>query len=83
MPLHTESDVVLTATALMVSLVPGSLVVEVHRPSHTLYLHALLASAGRRTSSRCGRTVWGQERRILAAFGVDTLEMLQAEGAAT
>ena len=81
-PLHTESDVVLTATALMSSLVPGSLVVEVHRPSHTLYLHALLAR-GPEDVEQVRATVWGQERRILAAFGVDTLEMLQAEGAAT
>jgi multicomponent Na+:H+ antiporter subunit E len=67
-PLRTESDVVLTATALMVSLVPGSVVVEAHRATHTLYLHAL-GMRGPEDVERVRRSVWEQERRILAAFG--------------
>lgn len=40
-PLRTDSDLLLTATAHTMSLVPGSLVVEVDRSSSTLYFHAL------------------------------------------
>nr|WP_269151243.1 Na+/H+ antiporter subunit E [Spelaeicoccus albus] len=39
--LHTRSDIVLTLTGEAVSLVPGSLVVEVDRPRTVLYLHVL------------------------------------------
>jgi multicomponent Na+:H+ antiporter subunit E len=67
-PLRSESDVVLTATTLMVSLVPGSVVVEAHRATHTLYLHAL-AVRDTEDVERVRRMVWDQERRILAAFG--------------
>lgn len=46
--LETSSDLVLTVVAEMVSLVPGSLVVEARRSTHTLFLHVLDArdSAG-------------------------------------
>jgi multicomponent Na+:H+ antiporter subunit E len=39
--LESSSDFVLTAVAAMLSLVPGSIVVEARRSSHTLYLHVL------------------------------------------
>lgn len=39
--LHTRSDIVLTLTGQAVSLVPGSLVVEVNREETVLYLHVL------------------------------------------
>ena len=39
--LRTHSDFVLTVVAEMVSLVPGSLVVEARRSTHTLFLHVL------------------------------------------
>lgn len=39
--LHTRSDFVLTLVALTISLIPGSLVVEVDRFGSTLYLHVL------------------------------------------
>lgn len=67
-PLHTESDLVLVATAEMVSLVPGSVVVEVHRPSHTLFLHVLGVGAGD-DLDQIRERVWAQEQRIEAAFG--------------
>ena len=70
-PLRTESDLVLTAVAEMVSLVPGTVVVEAHRPSHTLFLHAIdvrdLAGVERVRAS-----VWAQEARVVRAFGADT-----------
>lgn len=40
-PLRTRSDLLLTATGHTMSLIPGSLVVEVDRSSSTLYFHAL------------------------------------------
>ncbi len=69
--LRSRSDIVLTAVAEMVSLVPGTVVVEAHRPSHTLYLHALDvpdAAALARVRAR----VLEQERRLLRAFGGHT-----------
>ncbi len=39
--LRSESDVYLTLTAELTTLVPGSLVVEAHRQTGVLYLHLL------------------------------------------
>lgn len=39
--LETQSDFVTTLVASMLSLVPGSVVVEARRSTHTLYLHVL------------------------------------------
>jgi multicomponent Na+:H+ antiporter subunit E len=41
--LHTRSDFIITITSVVVSLVPGSLVVEIDRERSILYLHALNA----------------------------------------
>ena len=72
-PLRSESDMVLTGVALMVSLVPGSLVVEAHRSTHTLYLHCLRVR-GAEDVEKVRRDVWAQEERILAAFGARRLD---------
>ena len=40
--LRSRSDLYLTQTAELVSLVPGTIVLEVHRATSTLYLHCLL-----------------------------------------
>jgi len=40
-PLRTRSDLLITATGHTMSLIPGSLVVEVDRSTATLYFHAL------------------------------------------
>ncbi|MDI2033485.1 Na+/H+ antiporter subunit E [Paenarthrobacter nitroguajacolicus] len=40
-PLRSHSDLMVTATGHVISLIPGSLVVEVDRSTSTLYLHAL------------------------------------------
>jgi len=40
-PLRSHSDLMVTATGHVLSLIPGSLVVEVDRSTSTLYLHAL------------------------------------------
>ncbi|MEO5780119.1 MAG: Na+/H+ antiporter subunit E, partial [Arthrobacter oryzae] len=44
-PLRSHSDLLVTATGHVISLIPGSLVVEVDRSTSTLYLHALNVSS--------------------------------------
>ena len=69
--LRTRSDFVLTVVAEMVSLVPGSIVVEVRRFTSTLFLHVL--DAGDMTGVEKARArVLAQERRVVLAFGTET-----------
>ncbi|AJT42035.1 Na+/H+ antiporter subunit E [Psychromicrobium lacuslunae] len=42
--LRSHSDLMVTATGHVISLIPGSLVIEVDRSTSTLYLHVLNAS---------------------------------------
>lgn len=71
-PLRTESDMVLTVVAELLSLVPGTIVVEAHRPSHTLFLHVLdVTSLDDVERIRDG--VWAQEARLIRAFGAEPL----------
>ncbi|QTX05719.1 Na+/H+ antiporter subunit E [Agromyces archimandritae] len=66
--LHTRSDFVMTLTAEAVSVVPGTVVVDVDRERGVLYLHAL----GTRTveeAERTRRNVLGTEERIVLAIG--------------
>lgn len=67
--LRTESDLILTVVAEMVSLVPGSLVVEARRSTHTLFLHVLDArdQAG---VDKMRRQVDALERRVARALEV-------------
>lgn len=68
--LTTDSDFVLTVVAEMVSLVPGSLVVEARQSTHTLFLHVLDARdlAG---VEKMRAQVLALERRVLLAVGAD------------
>lgn len=69
-PLRTESDIVLAVVAELVSLVPGSVVVEAHRPTHTLFVHVLdVRDLAKVDDVR--EQVWAQEARVLRAFGAD------------
>lgn len=79
--LRTPSDFVLTVVAEMTSLVPGSLVVEARRSTHTIYLHVLDArdQAG---VERMRRAVLATERRVVMAFGSDTTHLDPQAGAA-
>ncbi|MFS3127431.1 Na+/H+ antiporter subunit E [Nocardioides sp. Bht2] len=65
--LTTPSDFVLTVVAEMTSLIPGSIVVEARRSTHTLFLHVLnvrnLAEV-----EKFRQAVLAQEQRVLAAF---------------
>lgn len=65
--LTTPSDFVLTVVAEMTSLIPGSIVVEARRSTHTLFLHVLnvrnIADV-----EKFRRAVLAQEQRVLRAF---------------
>ena len=71
--LRTPSDIVLTVVAEMTSLVPGSLVVEARRSTHTLFLHVLDAR-DQSGADRMRRDVLALERRVVRAFGADSRE---------
>lgn len=65
--LRSHSDVILTMTAEITSLVPGSIVIEAHRLTGTLYVHVLDADmVGGLDAAR--RHVLAQEQRVLHAF---------------
>lgn len=65
--LRSHSDLYLTMTAELCSLVPGSLVVEAHRLTGVLYLHVLdVRQAGGIEAAR--QAVLDQEERVLRAF---------------
>lgn len=71
--LRSHSDVILTMTAELCSLIPGSIVIEAHRLTGTLYVHLLDAEiAGGLEAARAH--VLEQERRLLYAFaGADEI----------
>jgi multicomponent Na+:H+ antiporter subunit E len=77
--LRTPSDFVLTVVGELTSLVPGSVVVEARRSSHTLFLHVLDArdEAGVR---RMREATHALERRVVLAFGADTDQVEPAAG---
>lgn len=66
--LHAHSDQILTITAGMVSLVPGTIVVDVHRLTGTLYLHVFDEEMSKGFDAAHHAAV-AQEERILRAFG--------------
>jgi len=75
--LRSHSDLYLTMTGELASLVPGSLVVEAHRLTGMLYLHVLdVRSSGGIEAAR--QAVLDQEERVLRAFASD--EELAAAG---
>jgi len=67
-PLTTRSDFVMTLTAIALSLVPGSLVVEVDRGHSILYLHAIDVTDGAGVE-RVRARVRSVERGIIRAVG--------------
>ena len=68
--LRSSSDLYLTLTAELCSLVPGSIVVEAHRLTSTLYLH-VLDVRGADGIERARRRVLEQEERVLRALASD------------
>lgn len=72
--LRTPSDFVLTIVGEMTSLVPGSVVVEARRSSHTLFLHVLDAR-DEEGVEKMREATYALERRVVHAFGVDTQQV--------
>jgi multicomponent Na+:H+ antiporter subunit E len=66
--LRTPSDLVLTVVAEMTCLIPGSLVVEARRATHTLYLH-VLDVGDEEGVERFRQGVLDQETRVVRAMG--------------
>ena len=81
-PLVTRSDLVMTFTAEAISLVPGSIVLDLDRENATLYLHALNVKSVDEIP-KLKASVLATERRIILAGGsADDLERLREhEGA--
>ena len=73
--LRSHSDLYLTLTAELCSLVPGTVVVDAHRLTGTLYLHVLDVTHGAASASdgiEAARThVLAQEERVLRALASD------------
>lgn len=68
--LRSESDLVATIVGEMHSLVPGSIMIDIRRSDHTLYLHVLDTpddDAVRKVRDRASIL----EARVLAALGMD------------
>lgn len=75
--LRSHSDLYLTMTAELVSLVPGSIIVEAHRLTGRLYVHVLdVETSGGVEQAR--QHVLEQEARVLRALASD--EELAAAG---
>ncbi|CAA9332899.1 MAG: Na(+) H(+) antiporter subunit E [uncultured Friedmanniella sp.] len=66
--LRSRSDLYLTQTAELVSLVPGTIVLEVHRATSTLYLHVLGATDDVAIDAAV-QAVLDAEARVLRTFG--------------
>ncbi len=72
-PLRSHSDLYLTLTAQLVSLVPGTVVVEAHRISGTLYVHVLdVARTGVEEQRRAVLAI--EERVLWALASLDELD---------
>ncbi|MFE9724275.1 Na+/H+ antiporter subunit E [Streptomyces sp. NPDC005794] len=67
-PLRCRSDLMLAATAVTVSNVPGGSVVEVRRATATLFLHVLDADRPEQLEA-ARRSVWKLEGLTVRAFG--------------
>ncbi|MFA4928096.1 MAG: Na+/H+ antiporter subunit E [Patulibacter sp.] len=66
--LHTKSDLMLTLVGEVLSLVPGSLVVEVDRASTILYLHVIGVEGPEDVERERSRAA-AVEARMIRAFG--------------
>ena len=68
--LRSRNDLVLTLTAEQVSLTPGTIVVEVHRASSTIYLH-VLGEVETAALEQAAESVLTAERRALRTLGME------------
>jgi multicomponent Na+:H+ antiporter subunit E len=66
--LHTSSDLLLTATGHALTLIPGSLIVDVDRLNTTLYVHVIDAPDDE-SIERNRRAILRTEERLIRAIG--------------
>lgn len=79
--LRTRSDFLMTLTAISVSLIPGSLIIEVDRDHSILYLHAL-GTSGPDDIAEVRRSVLAIEARLVRSLGSsEDVRKLDAEAA--
>lgn len=77
--LRSHQDLLVTATGHVISLIPGSLVVEVDRSTSTLYLHALNISSAEDVEN-LRREVRSIEAGLIRVMGTkEELEAVQME----
>lgn len=81
-PLRSHEDLMVTATGHVISLIPGSLVVEVDRSTSTLYLHGLNMSTPEDVE-KLRRQVRNIEARLIRIMGTrQELDAIRQENAA-
>ncbi|WP_426997305.1 Na+/H+ antiporter subunit E [Pseudarthrobacter sp. N5] len=81
-PLRSHSDLMVTATGHVISLIPGSLVVDVDRSTSTLYIHGLNVRNGDDVV-KLRREVQDTEAVLIRIMGThDELSALKQEAAA-
>jgi multicomponent Na+:H+ antiporter subunit E len=81
-PLRSHQDLMVTATGHVISLIPGSLVVEVDRSTSTLYLHALNVSSPDEVEN-LRKEVRSIEAGLIRIMGTrEELEAIRQEAAA-
>lgn len=66
--LRSSSDLILTIVGIVTSLIPGSVVVEARRSTHTLFIHALGVDDAAGVERERAR-VLDSERRLIRAIG--------------
>jgi multicomponent Na+:H+ antiporter subunit E len=80
--LRSHQDLLVTATGHVISLIPGSLVVEVDRSTSTLYLHALNISSAQDVEN-LRNEVRSIEAALIRIMGTrEELEAVRTEAAA-
>lgn len=67
-PLRTRSDFVMTTTATLISLIPGTIVLEIDRDRARLFLH-VLAARDRRGVERARASALAIEYAVVRAIG--------------
>ncbi|MFD0774837.1 Na+/H+ antiporter subunit E [Streptomonospora algeriensis] len=67
-PMRTDSDLLLVMVSLGLSLVTGSLVIELNREEGVFYVHGTPVSS-ERSVRHLRRQVWRTEERFVRAFG--------------
>ncbi|QHY97136.1 putative monovalent cation/H+ antiporter subunit E [Streptomyces sp. S4.7] len=77
-PLRCRSDLMLTATAVAVSNVPGGTIVEVRRSTATVFVHVIDADRPAALDA-ARRSVWRLEELMVRAFGTqDEIDRVSA-----